>query len=327
MSMDAYLEALAKAIAKTEIPELVGASGYFSKPQDGLDPNLFDGTDVKPEVRKHIVDTLFRFWKRQGYHDVQAWSTVWLAGSGASYQWAGDRGNGDLDVLMGVNWPAFYRANPRFSGIGIDSLTVLMDDELRSRLWPRTAHTKFGSRTYEVTYFVNADATDIRNINPYAAYDLTFNSWTVVPSRETAYDHPGEPQWYSYARTDLEATLALKNTVEKIKHDLPYLPPNSPYWNTALHRLANAVDYGVQMMGDIHGNRHKAFERPLGKGYWDFHNWRWQKAKEAGIVRVLKTMEDLHTQAQDAAETATYGAPLAPADELVRRATLAHREE
>ncbi|MFE9834094.1 hypothetical protein ACFYP4_02925 [Streptomyces sp. NPDC005551] len=324
MANETYLEELAEQLAKTEIPEFHGASGYFSKPQPNLDPAIFEGETVKFEVSEHIIRTLLNFWHKRGYHHASAWTTIWLAGSGVSYQWAGDRGNGDLDVLMGIDWPLFYTCNPQWGQTGIEQVTKHIDDELRTHLWPRTAHTDFGGKEFEVTYFVNLDATDIRDILPYAAYELTSTRWTVRPSHDTAYDHPEEPQWLPYARVDLEAAMTARTSIRAILSDLPHL--DGSYRVTALNRLASAVQYAVGMMTDIHGNRRKAFTKPLGKGYWDFNNWRWQKAKQTGVVKVLGAIEHAHTKAIEAAEEATYSAQLASADELVIRAAMAYRD-
>ncbi|MFI0265700.1 hypothetical protein [Streptomyces luteogriseus] len=324
MATETYLEALAGQLAKAEIPEFHGASGYFSKPQDHLDPAIFDGARIKEDVRLHIIRALFDFWRRRGYNNPESWTTVWLAGSGISYQWAGDRGNGDLDVLMGIDWPTFYTANPTPGTLGIDQITKHIDTELRALLWPKTAHTVFHGKEFEVTYFVNADATDIRDILPYSAYDLSHHRWTIRPSEDTAYDHAEDPQWLPYARVDLEAAVTVRSRILTILNDLPYL--DGPHRVTGLNRLSAAVNYAVAMMTDIHGNRRKAFTKPLGKGYWDFNNWRWQKAKQTGVVKVLSTIEHAHIQATEAAETATYGAKLASADELTLRAAMAYKD-
>lgn len=323
-----YLNALGTVLARTEIPQFDGASGYFSKPQEILDPALFTDTSSGPQLRHEIAmgikTQLYKFWLGAGYHKPEEWASTWLAGSGASYQWAGDRGNGDLDIIIGIDWPTFYTCNPQRGGIGIDECTEYMDNELRTQLWPRTAHSTYGGKQFEVTYFVNADATDIRDILPYAAFNLDNGTWTVPPSRDTAYDHPQDPQWMPYARVDLEAAITVRHAVEKIHGDLPYL--DGPHRVTALNRLSSAVNYAVGMMTDIHGNRRKAFQKPLGKGYFDFNNWRWQMAKKNGIVKVLGAIERIAQQAHEAAEEQTYGATLATADELTMRAAMAHRD-
>lgn len=328
MANHKYLGALEKALSEIQLPEFRdGASGYFSKPRSNLDPALFDTAhDMHPAVREHILATLYRFWTKQGLREPGTWSTAWLAGSGASYQWAGDRGHGDgdLDILIGIDWDAFYLTNPTWSGIGINQIIEHLDDDLRHYLWPRTAHTTFGERTYEVTYFVNKNSSDIRDINPYAAYNLTTDSWTVQPNPTTAYDEdPGDAQWYASITRDLEAAVIVRARVTKILGDLQYL--DGAYWTNAMTMLSYEVDYAVQLMNEIHGNRHKAFEKPLGQGYWDYNNWRWQADKRNGVVGVLGALERAHNEARDASETAVYGGVLATGDELTVRAAMQYR--
>ncbi|MFH9606804.1 hypothetical protein [Streptomyces sp. NPDC017448] len=324
-----YLDHLPTALAATHIPTFRdGASGYFSKPRKNLDPELFDATcTMHPLIRKHLLFQLFWFWESRGLREAGTWATVWLAGSGASYQWAGDRGHGDgdLDILIGIDWDLFYLANPRFSGIPGDMIIDRLDDELRHHLWPHTAHTTFGARTYEVTYFINKNSSDIRDINPYAAYSLSADAWTVPPDPDTAYDYdPGDPQWYATITRDLEAAVIVRARVTKILDDLPYL--DGPHRQTALKQLATEVSYAVALMTEIHGNRRRAFEKPLGKGYWDFNNWRWQANKRNGVVGVLGAIERANKEALDAAQETAHQGVLASADELTFRAVMQYRD-
>ncbi|MFJ1700342.1 hypothetical protein ACIOHC_35725 [Streptomyces sp. NPDC088252] len=328
MSNHPYFVELAKRLSVTEIPEFRdGASGYFSKPRKNLDPALFDAAyDMHPAVRAHILTTLYQFWTKRGYREPGTWATTWLAGSGASYQWAGDRGHGDgdLDILVGIDWDTFYLTNPLWSGVGLNQIIDRMDDELRHLLWPRTAHTKFGGRTYEVTYFANKNSSDIRDINPYAAYNVTDDVWTVRPNPATAYDaDPGDAQWYANVTRDLEAAVIIRARVTKILGDLQYL--DGAYWTNAMTMLATEVNYAVGLMNEIHGNRHKAFEKPLGNGYWDFNNWRWQADKRNGVVGVLAAIERAHRDAEEASQTVVHGGVLATADDLTIRAAMQYR--
>lgn len=328
MVIDTYLAELAKALAANPIPSFsAGASGYFSRPRKTLDPALFDGDHIKPEVASRTQDTLFRFWRFRGYNYPEAWTTVWLAGSGVSYQWAGDRGNGDLDVLMGINWPLFYQHNVTWGFTPIDEMTEYLDTELRTYLWPRTEHTVFGGKEFEQTFFVNAgmDSSDITVISPYAAYNLTHDRWDVRPPapEQTAYYHRGDPDWEPYAERDLDLT---RWVVQQLQHALGRLPQGGgPQWVNAMSTASHIVDYAVALMTDIHGHRRDAF-KPGGQGYWDFNNWRWQMAKKNGVVKVLAAIEQAHTQAKEATEKKQYGQVLPEAHDLVTRAALQYRD-
>lgn len=318
-----YLEALHKELSRSPLPEFKGASGYFSRPAANLDPNLFEGDHLKPEVRNHILAALYRFWRKRGYQNPLHWSTAWIAGSGASYQWAADRGNGDLDILIGVDWPAFYRDNSPWGHLNPSDMTGVFDAELRTELWPRTAETTFGARTYEVTYYVNEVATDIRTINPYAAYNLTVDAWTVRPSRETAYDHDFPADWTTWGENDLKAAEEIRaeinRTLEKMTREM-----HGPRLLNLLTALSRAADTGTVLLQEIHGGRRAAFA-PGGRGYLDYTNWRWQKAKQTGVVRVLKGIEDARRRAADTTQRRLYGQLLPDATSLTARAADRHR--
>lgn len=324
---ESYLRELEKALRKTEIPDFsAGSSGYFSKPQKGLDPSIFAGEQIKPDVREHILSVLYRYWKRRGYNKPEEWTRVWVAGSGASYQWAADRGNGDLDILMGINWPKFWDDNPQWGSISAWNMTVILDEQLRQELWPKTAHTNFHGTVYEVTYFVNQQSTDILDINPYAAYDLTHETWTVPPNPVTAYDHnPADdrPAWDAYAEQDKHTAQTIRATLLHALNSASQYPVGHPYWVNAMNLVSSETHHALTLMTDIHGHRREAFG-PNGKGYWDFNNWRWQTAKRNGVIKVLGAIERAHKAAFEAAQAQTYGAPLADADTLVTRAAMNH---
>lgn len=322
MVNNVYLTELAKALSRAEIPDFsAGASGYFSEPQKILDPALFDSDErVKHGLGMSILHTLFQFWRSCGYRRIGDWATVWLAGSGISYQWAGDRGNGDLDVLIGIDWPSFYEHNPLFKYNSIDQITDYIDNELRLNLWPRTAHTEIGGKSFEVTFFVNQDASDIRNIHPYVAYNLTTDEWTIKPPKHTAFEEdPGTPIWRTYAERELATAQIIRETIERTMATLP--AEGTAQWVNAMGLISRQIATAIELIGSIHGQRRNAF-RQGGKGYWDYSNWQWQMAKKTGIVTVLGALERVHREATYAVETALYGTMLNGADQLVKRSVL-----
>lgn len=133
-----FYDRLAQVVSMSPEPELhSGASGYFDAPQKELDPHLFTGTEIKPDVRKWLVDTLYTFWDTK-FRAASEWSTVWIAGSGITYQWAGNRGNGDLDVLIGIDFVDFFRHNPDYLGFSSKEMGNIINTQLKAELWPRT---------------------------------------------------------------------------------------------------------------------------------------------------------------------------------------------
>lgn len=315
----------AKAVAQNPAPSLEGgASGYFSAPQAALDPNLFDGHMLKPEVRAFINQALFGELKMLGLKLPSAWTFVWLAGSGISYQWAGDRGNGDLDVLLGVDFPAFLRTNPDWGGMGEDQFAAWLNTHLRAELWPLTASTQFGDQVYEVTFYLNpGTGRDISSINPYAAYDLRKNAWTVTPPQISSTDpHRMYPDaWYKATEGDSRMTEELVQRYEQYASLLAAAVPGSAPWHNAGDALRFVTEQAEALWNNIHGNRHEAFQ-PGGQGYGDYNNFRWQVAKERGVVHALKGIRTVREAANDERDAELYGGPIAPADEALSRAAL-----
>jgi hypothetical protein len=76
------------------------STSYFSAPHQTLDPELFNGTVMKPDFRRHQLQDVMRFL-HQRWANPEGWCHLWLAGSSASYQWSGTE-PGDLDLLIGV---------------------------------------------------------------------------------------------------------------------------------------------------------------------------------------------------------------------------------
>lgn len=321
--LDFYLDRAAKAAGPVKVTS--GQSGYFSAPADGLDPHLFDGTHLKPSVRTWILNTLYSFWDRK-YKTARSWSTVWLAGSGISYQWAANRGNGDLDVLIGVQWPAFVAANPTFRGLTEQQMADKIDVDLKTELWPRTKYTRLNGQTYEVTFFVNAAGADIRNINPYAAYNLTTGTWTITPPKLPANPATLYPAAYRRAIAGESRTAsALIERYNALSGDLKRHPVGSPGHINTTTALRTTTAQAAALFDDIHTGRRAAFG-PGGSGYGDWNNYRWQAHKQAGTVQALFAVAAAGADAQTHLAARVYGrGQIETADQLITRAILTAR--
>lgn len=314
--MNAY-DILASRAAQVRVAP--GTTSYFSGVETHLDPALFNPRTnmLLPNVRMQIMSTLYTFWESR-YSQAHTWSTVWVAGSGASYQWSAARSPGDLDVLIGVNYAQFRQTNQRFAGLGDIEISKMMDDEFRNILDLRTAHTILNGSIYEETFYVNPGATDIRAIMPYAAYNVTTNTWTVPPDANAKA--PRSRDFVTAAREDkskakqilADYNRALRE-VEKSKDPATRL--NNESW------LKYTVEQGSQFFDEIHTGRHAAF-RPGGTGYSDWHNFRWQAGKAGGYVPALQQLKILKTQAQNAIETKLYGAPIPDAEHALLKAAI-----
>lgn len=296
-----------------QLQETVGASGYFSQPALILDPQLFEGEELKPDVREGIL-ALFYDYMSSRYSNVHDWSRVWLAGSGISYQWAADRGNGDLDVLFGIDYTKFVDSNPAFSGMDRFDIAYIINDDLRTNLWPHTSMVRFGrgdERPYEATFYLNYEVEDnpgaIQEIHPYAAYDLTDNSWVVPPEANPIREIPH--QYEEQAQRNRESANELASHYDRFRMALANETPHSPRWHDALRALNVVASQAQALFDQIHSNRKQAFN-PQGEGYHDFYNYQWQAAKRDGIVNTLNHISQAAEEYKNYQDINLYGTPI-----------------
>ena len=287
-----------------------GSTSYFSTPETELDPRLFVGTHLNGWVRNGILQLLFDFLN-ETYRHPDLWAHVWIAGSGVSYQWSAAREPGDLDVLIGVDYIKFRRAHPEYSGLTDLEISKMLNEDFREHLQPDTENWN----GFEVTFYVNPGATDIRSIRPYAAYNITHDEWTVFPEKTGA---PHQPVWESVAQRDKKMTTDILTTYSKAMTDIQGAQNDAARRN-AETRLQIALSQGSMLFEDIHSSRRMAFSQQ-GAGYADFYNYRWQAGKKYGTVAALRKLHDYY-QAHKRNETeANYGIELPDTQTLIRRA-------
>lgn len=297
-----------------------GHSGYFSQPSDQLDPSLFDGIHLKPDVRAWLTITLSVGLERW-LHVAGAgrWVHSWLAGSGVSYQWAADRGNGDLDVLFGVEMEYFLRDNPQFTGLPERYIADNANQALKTKLWPQTAHAEFGSQTYEVTFFWSpGTGQSIERIHPYAAYDLNEDTWVVPPPQLPTDPRALYPNdWYEAAGRDVDAAETIARRHVTVKQQLASRLNDADQRNAGAE-LSRVQQAATSLFDTIHGGRRDAFGEQ-GKGYGDWANFRWQHAKESGVVAGLKAIvAEGHKERQENARR-LYGGDISGPEQIISR--------
>jgi len=251
-------------------------SSFFSQPSVGLDPDLFDGEDMKEDVRTGLLNLLYSDLEDDlGFEQPWNWTCAWLAGSGASYQWEADRGNGDLDVLFGVDFPGFLVDNPHFPRLPEAEVARYTDKMLKARSWPKTRNVSIGGskKRYEITFYWNPGmGTDIRTIHAYAAYDLIMDRWDVKPPVLPKDPHTLYPsQWYEMTDRDYANVWAVQDM----------------YYGRHPSDRVQGLNTARALWNDIHGGRQQAFG-DTGLGYADWHNFRWQRAKESGAAEILR---------------------------------------
>ena len=296
----------------TSQPVLIQGSStsYFSPVEDKLDPKLFDGLHLKRWVRNGISQLLFDFLK-ETYRHPDLWAHVWLAGSAISYQWSAAREPGDLDVLIGVDYVQFRKANPEFMQLSDLEITKTLNEEFRLYLQPDTQNWN----GFEVTFYVNPGATDIKAINPYAAYDITYDEWTVVPPKEGVMQ---QPSWETAAQRDLSMASDIVMRYSKAMTDVTGAQ-NDAARRDAEARIQAALMQGSALYEDIHEGRKQSF-RAGGEGYLGFHNYRWQAGKKYGTVPALRKMSEYWTAYNAQKQLETYGIELPDTQTLIRRA-------
>ncbi|MEV4575974.1 hypothetical protein AB0K16_22280 [Nonomuraea jabiensis] len=322
-SSDFYLSKA--ALSRPEISPVEGHSGYFSTPESGLDPNLFIGDQLRTDVAAHIRQELYSFWLGR-YRNPHSWSRLWLAGSGISYQWAGDRGNGDLDVMIGISADDFRDSNPIYAALSNAELADHINSELRAWLWPTTAHTQIGAGVYEVTYYWNAAATadpyGVENIHPYAAYDLMSLTWRVRPPRLPADPRTLYPaDWWEQIDREAETARGIISRYNKASQRAATMQSGSPGHVSALTEVRLATSQAAALFEDIHKGRQAAFG-PGGKGYSDWANFRWQAHKASGIGPALADIANVSRSAMAEASTALYGGPVKDANSALTDALM-----
>ena len=296
-----------------------GHSSYFESPHDRLDPNLFDGDRLHPDVRARLLtmleDGLNAALNLSG---IEHWLNAWLAGSGITHQWEG--GEGDLDVLFGVEMAKFVHHNPNFTGIPESAVAEWVNTQLKQHVWPRTSHTRFRDRTYEVTFFWNPGTDNtIENIKPYAAYDLRRDTW-VVPPPVLPHDprslYPAE--WFEAAGRDVDAAGTIISRHDNAASKLASTSPESPDGRNAGAELVRARAAAVALFDDIHVGRRQAFAEQ-GHGYADWHNFRWQHAKATGVVSALRKLTEEARAASEREDKRLYGGPIDGPDTIITR--------
>jgi hypothetical protein len=290
-----------------------GSTSYFSEPEAELDPRLFAGQQLRPWVRNGVLSLLMEHLV-QRYASPQRWVTAWLAGSGVSYQWSAAREPGDLDCLVGVDYPRFRESNPDYSGLSDTEISRMLNEGFSADLMPNTANWN----SYELTYYVNPGATDIRAINPYAAYDITNDDWTVHP--DPGLHAPFSRAWAIKADLDHEMATDIVRRYSQALTDLR-AASNPAYRVNAESRLRHTLSAATSLYDEIHRGRHIAFS-PVGGGYTDYNNYRWQAGKAKGTVAALRMLKDYSDEAERSEQVQTYGMELPSADVLTRRAAI-----
>jgi len=286
-----------------------GATSYFSAPSPELDPDLFQGTELRVTVREGILSILFDYLSRN-FNSPHRWTKAWLAGSGVSYQWEASRDPGDLDCLVGIEYTKFRQNNPEYVGYSNQEISAMFNEGFNAEIMPNTRDWN----GYELTFYVNPQ-TDIRDINPYAAYDLISDTWTVKPDKNI--QPPYSRDWEQKANRDFEMASEILNRHNSAVNELRS-STNDAYRINAERKIKLAQEQATAYFEDIHHGRKLAFSQN-GAGYADYHNYRWQAGKRSGAVQSLRYIKDQRDSRLNQENNELYGVELPSASTLIRR--------
>lgn len=322
---------LRNMLSQTAAPvALVPAStSYFSEPADHLDPNLFEGMHLKASVRSWVLRTVHSILTESTrlpgrLMHSETWTRVWIAGSGVSYQWAASREPADLDILLGVNYVEFRRANPAYVSFTDSEIASILNEVLYQELQGPEGDFPFSDNgLYEVTAYVNrgvsASRDAILSINPYAAYDVTQDEWALLPQQMPTSINPA---WEMSVERDRQYAEDLVreygNTLRSIRG-----ATNPAHRTNSESRLQQIMEQTAGLYEEMHAGRRAAFGVG-GAGYADFHNYRWQAGKRNGVVQAAKKIRQYLSDARDRTDFETYGMELPDTETLIRRSGM-HR--
>ena len=286
-----------------------GATSYFSAPSSELDPNLFQGQDLKISVGEGVLGILFDYLGRN-FTNPHAWTKAWLAGSGVSYQWEASRQPGDLDCLVGIEYTKFRMNNREFIGFSDSEIAGMLNDGFNLEIMPNTSNW----RGYELTFYVNIK-TNIRDIHPYAAYNLLTDSWDVEPQMSQVA--PYSKDWEQKAKRDLDMASEILDRYNNAINELRSAK-NDAYRINAERKVKLAEEQAVAVYDDIHIGRKAAFSS-AGSGYNDFNNYRWQAGKRSGAIQALRTIKDSRDLQHKKSQYELYGVELPSTNTLILR--------
>lgn len=175
--------------------------------------------------------------------------------------------------------------------------------------------------SYEVTWYVNPGGTNIRDIHPYSAYNLSTDEWDVEPDPNP--QHPSSTEWEEQFSQDRARALSITSRYNQALEEMHGVHNPGLRLNSEI-TLRAAAEEGISLFDEIHSGRHAAFG-PEGHGYADYANHRWQQGKASGAIPALKAIKDAVSDARGEEQVTLYGSKLPDARESLVAAAVARR--
>lgn len=108
------------------------------------DQRLFDGDHLKPAVRQDLLRRFAMFCSHHQYDGYKQWARVYFAGSQASKFLTEGRGNGDFDILVGINYEIFKNYNPAYFGRTGEEISQQLTAQMHQELNNPDYHPPIG---------------------------------------------------------------------------------------------------------------------------------------------------------------------------------------
>lgn len=237
--------------------------GQFAHSKQFLDPDIFDKNEkMHPWIRDPIINMLDEFWTPK-YGNWREWTHVYLAGSLASYWW----GTPDFDTLIGVNTNELKKEHIQFRGMSDPEICHYLTDELRQIDVSDFVFPNHILGPLDLTFYVNPGSYDIKNIKPYAAYEMLSNKWIVHPIQM-------DKHWNAHA-LDHAFWNHMADLADEIKEAL------------TRDDITERTEDCLALYDYLHSERQKAFS-PIGGGITGRGSLQWIVLNRWGLLGALE---------------------------------------
>lgn len=240
----------------------------FAATKEGLDPALWDGDRLRQSVRKPLLDRLNKVM-REFDSGWTSWSRVYFAGSQASYWW----GNGDIDILVGVDYDKARERVEEFAGLSDEEISEELNQAFRRGFNDEDYEAPWDGETYHLTAFNNLNSFEVSKIRPYAAYEILDGVWHVRP--------PHLPHWTPAEFPQGTGLWEYINGIANAIHGILAMP--EPY----------RTREGAALWNFLHSHRSDAFNEE-GLGWYDVPNVTEKYLDQIGLWGELYSLKQAY---------------------------------